>query len=306
MKRLAIVVALAAAVWILAGLHFVQPDEQAVVRRFGAITAAPWEPGAHLGLPPGLDRIDRIKTREVKRVSIGPGSFVAQGAGAGAAQFLTGDRNLVNLEATVQYTVRDAGAYLFRASSVDALLGAAAESVLAAELAAEPVDRVLTEGKREIGIRAAEELQRVADAYGLGVVVRSLDVRSIAPPPEVVDAFADVISALRQREQRINEADGYSRRILAEAAGEAQEELDKARAERDRLVHEAQGEAARFISLLAEYVRAPRLTAVRLYLDAMQEVLPRLRSKLVIDPGSGIDVGILRNGETAPAARESR
>ncbi len=98
MKKLLVLILAAALIWMASGVYFVQPDEQAVVRRFGRLLQdGPREPGAHIGLPWGLDRVDRVKTREVRRVDIGPVSLGGSAAGSAAAQFLTGDRNLVDV-----------------------------------------------------------------------------------------------------------------------------------------------------------------------------------------------------------------
>ena len=112
MKTLKVVAALAVLAYLASGLYFVQPDEQTVVRRFGKVVGQPREPGAHFGLPWGLDRVDRVKPREAKRVTVGLPQVPDGALGTGAAQFLTGDRNLVNVQATVQYTISDSSSDL--------------------------------------------------------------------------------------------------------------------------------------------------------------------------------------------------
>ncbi|HEV7222434.1 MAG TPA: FtsH protease activity modulator HflK [Pirellulales bacterium] len=294
MKRFAALAGVILLVYLATGLSFVQPDEQLVVRRFGAMLGAPREPGPRFGLPWGLDRIDRLKPREVKRVTVGPTDAADKAVGGRPAQFLTGDRNLVNVRATVQYTVNDPRRFLFQSGAVDRLVATAAEAALSETLAGEPVDRVLTQGKQELGVRLAERLQALVDRYALGVAVRSVDIGSIEPPAEVADAFDKVVSAQRQREQAVNQARSFANKTLAEAQGAAQRTIDRGSAERDRSVRRAQGEAARFESLLAEYRQSPALTANRLYLEAMAETLPKLRAKLIIDSASDVDLSILR------------
>lgn len=294
MKRFAMLAAVGLVAYLATGLSFVQPDEQLVVRRFGAVLGAPREPGARFGLPWGLDRIDRLKPREVKRVTIGPAEAADKAVGARPAQFLTGDRNLVNVRATVQYTVNDPRRYLFQTSAVDRLVATSGEAALSETLAAEPVDRVLTQGKQELGVRLAERLQTLVDRYALGVTVRSVDIGSIEPPAEVADAFDKVVSAQRQREQAVNQARSFANKTLAETQGAGRRIVDRGSAERDRSIRRAQGEAAWFESLLAEYRQSPGLTASRLYLEAMAETLPKLRSKLIVDSAGDLDLSILR------------
>ncbi len=297
MKRIAVLLALASLAYIATGLYFVQPDEQVVVRRFGRVIDLPREPGPHFGLPWGLDRIDRFKPREVKRVTIGPLNLGGEAVGASLSQFLTGDRNLINVRATVHYTISDPERYLYRTTSVDPLIARAGEGAMSSVLAAEPVDRALTLGKQELGVLIRGRLQELVDRYRLGVTIRSVDIGSVDPPPEVAEAFDNVVSAMRQREQQINQAHSYANETLARAQAEAQRLRDDARAYRDRLVRRAEGEAARFNKLSAERDRSPQLTDRRLYLDAMAEILARFRSKVIIDSDSPIDLSIFRETE---------
>jgi membrane protease subunit HflK len=293
MRRLPTLLILALGAWLATGIYVVQPDEQAVVRRFGRANRLPGEPGAHFGLPWGLDRVDRLKPQEVKRVTLGPAT-IDQAVGSSQAHFLTADRNLVTVRATVQYTVSDPGKFLFQTAAVDRLVATAATAVISEALAVEPVDRVLTVGKQELGVRFADLLQKCVGRYRLGIVIRSVDIATIEPPAEVADAFDQVVSAQRERERAIHQAESYANQTAAEARGSAQRILDRGRAERDRTIRLAQGETERFESLLANYERSPKLTAGRLYLDALAQTLPKLRAKLIVDSSSGVDVSILR------------
>ena len=295
MKRIVLLVIVCLLAYLATGLYFVRTDEQVVVRRFGRVLVEPREPGPYFGLPWGLDRIDRVKPSEVKRVTIGPLNLGGEAVGASLSQFLTGDRNLVNVRATVQYTIKEpARDYLFNSTAVDPLVASAGEAAMTRVLAEHSVDHALTLGKREVAILIRERLQESVDQYQLGVTIRSVDIGAVEPPAEVAEAFDKVVGALRQREQRINEADSYRRRTLAQAQADAQRVRDEARSSHDRRVREAEGEAERFDRLLAEYTQSPGLTARRMYLDAMAETLPRFRSKLIVDSDSEIDLSIIR------------
>jgi membrane protease subunit HflK len=294
MKRFALLGIVGLIAYGATGVYFVQPDEQALVRRMGRLLPTPREPGAHFGLPWGWDRVDRIKPREVKRVTLGPLSLGGEAIGANVAQFLTGDRNLVNVRATVQYTIKEPRDYLLQTDDVDPLVSRAGQAALSEVLAHSPVDRALTLGKQELGTLVRTRMQVLVDNYGLGLSIRSVDIGSTEPPAEVAEAFDNVISALRQRDQQINQSHSYANRAEAQAQAAAQRLRDEAQGDRDRVVRRAEGEAARFQKLLAEYVRAPELTARRLYLEAMAETLPRFRSKLIIDDGSQLDLSIIR------------
>lgn len=295
MKRACVLLTVCLLAYLATGLYFVRTDEQVVVRRFGRVLVEPREPGAYFGLPWGLDRIDRVKPSEVKRVTVGPLNLGGEAVGASLSQFLTGDRNLVNVRATVQYTIKEpARDYLFNSSAVDSLVASAGEAAMTTVLAGQAVDDALTQGKRELAILIRERLQTSVDQYQLGATIRSVDIGAVEPPAEVAEAFDKVVGALRQREQQINEADSYKRRTLAQAQADAQRIRDEGHSARDRRVREAEGEAERFNSLLAEYIQSPDLTARRLYLETMAETLPRFRSKLIVDSGSEIDLSIIR------------
>jgi modulator of FtsH protease HflK len=292
MKRWLLLLAVAAALYALTGITLVAPDQQVVVQRFGAVLDTPGGPGLHVYLPWGLDRIHRLKPREIKSVSVGASVSAGTPVGTVPAQFLTGDRNLVNVRATIQYTVRNPVRYVLQSDDVAALIAAAAESSLARQLAATPVDHALTLGKRELGIVVAEHLQQQLDRYDTGVAVRSVDLAGVEPPADVADAFDEVVTALRLREQLVHEAQGTAHRLLAESQSESQQILDLAEAERDRTIRSAQGDSERFLRLSSEYDRAPALTVQRLYLESLAELLPRLRSKLLLDDGSSVDLSI--------------
>ncbi len=293
MKQLAAIGGLAFLVWLATGIYFVQPDEQAVVRRFGAVSGGLREPGPHFGMPWGLDQVERFKPREVKRVTIGAAAATGEATGSQLAQFLTGDRNLVGVRATVQYTIKRPRDFLFQTLDVDRLASTASLAALSQTLASEGVDRVMTLGKHDLGIRIAELLQTLVDRYAIGITIRSVDIGAIEPPPEVADAFDKVVGAQRDREQAVHRAHSFANKTLAEAQGGAQRIRDQGMADNDRSIRRAQGETTRFASLLAEYERAPELTAQRLYLEAMAETLPKLRSKLIIDSDSNVDLSIL-------------
>lgn len=294
MNRIAGLICVLLAGYLATGLHFVQPDEQAIVRRCGAIVGPPREPGAFFGLPLGIDRVDRVKSLEVKRVAVGPVRIAETSIGTTTWQFLTGDRNLVNVRATVQFTISDPAAYLTTSSQPDRLIASAAEAAITSVFAAQAVDRTLTLGKAQLGVEVTSQLQKLVDRCQIGVVVRSVDLAEVSPPAEVAEAFEQVTASLREREQAVNEGESYANRALELARGRAGQLVDGAQSDRDRLVQRARGEASRYESLLTAYRTSPALTASRLYLETMATVLPKLRSKLIVGSGANVDLSVLR------------
>ncbi len=179
-----------------------------------------------------------------------------------------------------------------QAERVDPLVMLAGEASLAAVLLATPVDAALTEGKQQIGIAVGQHLQELLDRYQLGVTVRSVDIGGVAPPAEVARAFEDVIAALRQRQQAMNEATSYSNRVIEQARAEAQRQRDQAHGWTDTLLRQTEGEVQRFEQLRRQFEASPQLTAQRLYLETMAETLPRFRSKLIVDSDGPLDLSI--------------
>jgi membrane protease subunit HflK len=305
MKRLLGLVLIAAAAWSASGIYFVAPDEVVLIRRCGRLLPLPRLPGAHAGLPWGVDLRERVKPQEVKRVSVGLVSVAGELSGSASTPFLSADRNLVHARATVQYTISEPMEYVRQEHTADRLVATAGEGSLARILAGQAIDTLLTHGKTAVAARVQADLQQTLDGYGLGITIRSVDLGGLEPPPEVAGAFADVVAAQREREQTINEARSAAGGTIAQARATAQRTLDAARGESERRTHEAAGEAERFERMLAEYRRSPALTASRLYWDAMSEILPRLRAKLLVDRGQPLDLSVF-GAEPVKAKEPSR
>ena len=275
---------IALAAYLATGLFFVQPDEQALVRRFGAVVGSPREPGPHFGLPWGLDRVDRFKPREIKRLAVGYGGSRSGAIPSSANEFLTADRNLIRIEATVQYTILDPARFLYATDGLELLVATAAEALFSETLAATPIDDALTQGKAALAVEVRDALQNRADQAQWGIAIRSVDIRSVEPPAEVAQAFNSVTSAQHQREQTVHLAQSEAYRRTAQARAEARRRINTSTAERDSGIQAARADANRFDELLTQYRAAPQLTATRLYLDTMAEIIPRLGEKLFVDP----------------------
>ena len=300
MKKIFVAILIALAGWAASGVYFVQPDEIVLVRRCGQLLTAPREPGAHWGLPWGIDRQERVKPREMKRVSVGLVSLAGEASGGASTEFLSGDRNLVNVRAIVQFTISNPLDYVRQRQIAEVVVMKSAEACLAGVLASQPIDRVLTQGKTEIAGLARDELQQALITYGLGISVRSVELGSLEPPSEVAAAFADVVAAQRTRERTIHEAHSTASQTVAQARSSAQRLVDQAKGERELKVGRATGEAHRFESVLAEYRRAPQLTGQRIYWEAMSEIMPRLKSKLLLDRGQQLDLSVFGAEQKKP------
>jgi membrane protease subunit HflK len=287
------------ALYLLSGIYFVAPEQQAVVTRFHRVVAKGITPGIHYSLPWPMERVEKLKVLETKRLTIGvamPDQVLGRNAAENPVQYLTGDQNIIAVQMAVQYAISDAAAYLYRSQEVTQMIAAAVESAFAQTIAAESVDNILTTGKIAVQNTTLAKAREILAGYASGVHLNSINIESIAPPAEVADAFREVASARADRDRIINEAQGYASDAMAKAQGEADKLRSDAESFRQQRINEATGEAARFEKLLAEAGQAKAITEQRLYLEAMEEILPRMK-KVVVDsrgPNSLMDLGLIR------------
>ena len=284
--------------WLLSGIFFVAPDQQAVVTRFGAVVEQRVLPGLHYTLPWPVDRVARLKVKQLKRLVIG-GESAEQVLGTIrplAAQFLTGDQNIIQMRVVVQYSVSVPADYLFRSADAGQTAGAVVEAELSRRIARGEVDAVLTTEKLAIQDAVLAEAQKRLDEYRAGVRLSTVNIETAAAPPEAADAFRDVASARADTARIVSQAQSYANDLLPRARGEARQTIESAEGYRATRINEATGDAARFLALEAEYAKAPEVTGRRLYIEAAEEIFPKIR-KLIVDPNSNLDISIVRAGE---------
>lgn len=282
--------------YLLSGLYYVQPGEAAVVRRFGQWQGGQVGPGLHYRLPWPFESATNVAVAEVRRFTAPP------------VEILTGDENLVTASLAVQYDVSSPSGYLFNASEPSRLLGVAAGSALRQTVGESDIDYLLTTGRGETEARAAARLQSILDGYRAGIRVLDVQLVSIVPPKEVADAFVDVASAREDKSTFINEALAYQNEIVPKARGEAEKMVREGEAYRAEKINTARGDAQRFLDRVAEYTRARGVTATRLYLEAVEKVLPKVK-KFVGSPEvqeGTLDLWFLGEGATLPQPPQPR
>lgn len=270
----------AVGVWLLSGIYIVNPDEQGVILRFGKYNRTV-EPGPHYALPYPIETRFTPKVTQVRRVEVGfrsmmQGSTFQQGANRAVpeeASMLTGDENIVNVQFSVQYRIKDPVEYLFNVSNPEAVVKSAAEAAMREVIGNSLIDSALTDGKLQIQTEATQLLQEILDRYKMGVQVLAVQLQNVHPPQEVSDAFKDVASAREDKSRIINEAEAYRNELLPKARGQAAAVENAAEAYKETRIRGAEGESARFLALLAEYEQARDVTKKRMYLEAMEEIL---------------------------------
>ncbi len=279
------------------GFYSVQPNEQAVVRRCGRAVPGLSGPGLHFGFPYGIDKVSRLRMLELKRVGVGIGladRALGRRAEPRLAEGLSGDRNLILISAIVQYRISDANAYLFNVTNVPTLVENVVASALSSVIASMNVDDVLTVQRIAIQNGVIQASQAALDRYQAGIHITSVSLEGVAPPQEVASAFRDVTSAREDRQRAINEAQGYANRLVPQARGETQRMLLEAEAFSTEVIRKAQGNAESFKTIVNQLSEDRELTAKRFILEAMEEVLPRLK-KIVLDgdANENLDLGLI-------------
>jgi modulator of FtsH protease HflK len=286
------------AVWVLSGVYVVAPDQQAVETLFGKVVAPRVLPGLHYSLPWPIEKVAKLKVRQLQRLVLG-GSLPDGVLGRNqplASQFLTGDQNIIDMRVVVQYSVGVPADYLFQTADPAQVLGAVVEAEMARRVAHRGVDAVLTTEKAAIQDEVRARAQEILNRYRCGVQLSTVNIESVTPPAEAAAAFRDVASARADTARIVSEAEGYGNDLIPKARGQAQQSLEEAAAYRERKINESLGDAARFNLIAAEYAKAASVTAQRLYIETMEQVLPRIR-KLIVDQNGNLDLTIIRKGE---------
>ena len=291
------------AIWILTSVYLVAPEQQAVVTRFGAVVEPRVLPGIHLSLPWPIDNVTKLKVQQLQRLVVGgdiPDSVLGRTQPL-QSQWITGDQNIINMRVVVQYSVSVPSDYLFQSQDVARAVGAAVESEMARRIATRNVDAVLTTEKAAIQeeVRAASQ-KRIND-YRSGVLLSTINIESVTPPPEAADSFRDVASARADAVRIVNQAEGYSNDVIPKARGEARQLIEESEAYKQKKTNEAGGDAARFTQLAGEYAKAAQVTGDRLYTEAMEQILPKIK-KMIVDKNGNLDLTILRKGDPPPSA----
>ncbi len=289
-------VVVVALIWLASGFYRVQPDEQGVVLRFGEFVATT-QPGLNYHWPYPIESADTPKVTRVNRVDVGMRTgedtrSVRQGAVRDVPEeslMLTGDENIIDIDFSVFWVIKDAGDYLFNIQNPVGTVKAVAESSMREVVGESNIQPLLTEGRQRAETRVTDLMQTLLDEYGAGIRITQVQIQGSNPPSAVIDAFRDVQAARADAERSRNEAESYANRVLPEARGQAERIEQEAAAYRDQTVEEAEGQARRFLSIYGEYAQAPDVTRRRMYLETMERVLNKM-NKVIIDGQSGSGV----------------
>ncbi|NOZ21577.1 MAG: FtsH protease activity modulator HflK [Planctomycetes bacterium] len=295
--------------YLCSGICVIRPNEAGVVRRFGrvaftVIDGKPvpeiLQPGLHYRLPWPITRLNRVRPTETRTITVGyqpADSLLGRPANPAASEFLTGDQNIMRLRMSVQYTLGNPIAFLFGARDPVVILRTEAESCLTRAVSSVNVDDLVGAARVTIANDVRAELEREMALHQPGIRVTAVNLLATSPPREVAEAFYDVQSAKAEKERLIHQAEADRENRIRAAEAQADALLNDAGAYRHDRVEVAKGEAERFDDLYGEYKQAKEVTALRLYIEAMEEVLPKLKKVIVDsdDKGGPVDLGIIES-----------
>jgi len=283
------VVVLLLLLWLATGIYRVNPDEAGVVLRFGAYSETT-PPGLHFHLPVPIESVEKPKVTRINQFDIGAGNG-GDASRRGKAQellMLTGDKNIVAVNFYVQWIIADPRAYLFNVRDPETTVKAAAEAAVREVVGQAPIAGLLTGGKDQAAADAKLLLQRILDGYDSGIKLVKVNLLNMSAPQPVADAYLDVQNARTDQTRLTNEAEAYSNSIVPVARGEAEQKLQNAEAYRQEIVARAQGDAQRFLSVLNAYQANKEVTAERMYLETMEDVLKNANKVLIDKSAEGV------------------
>ena len=268
--------------------YTVPSDSVAVVQRFGKyLKEVP--PGLHFKMPLGIDSSVIVPVKRQLKQEFG---FTTPGAsdpyqnprdGRRETEMVTGDLNAALVEWVVQYRISNPVKFLFEVREPSETLRYVSESVMREVVGDRTVDEVITIGRQEIETEALAKMQELSTKYTMGISIDQVQLKNINPPAPVQASFNEVNQAQQEKEKLINEARRDYNKVIPLAEGEKDQRIREADGYRLKRINEAEGDVARFSALLAEYSKAPEVTRRRIYIETLQDVMPGIRSKIIID-----------------------
>ncbi len=272
--------------------YTVPSDSVAVVQRFGKyLKEVP--PGLHFKLPLGIDAATIVPVKRQLKQEFG---FTTPGARdpyqsprdgmretRRETEMVTGDLNAALVEWVVQYRISNPVKFLFEVREPTETLRYVSESVMREVVGDRTVDEVITIGRQEIESEALTKMQALSTKYAMGISIDQVQLKNINPPQPVQESFNEVNQAQQEKEKLINEARRDYNKVIPLAEGEKDQRIREADGYRLKRINEAEGDVARFSALLAEYSKAPEVTRRRIYIETLQDVMPGIRSKIIVD-----------------------
>lgn len=279
-------------------------NEVGVVTRFGRHINTT-QPGLHVKVPYGIDRVVKVPIRTVQKeefgfrtVKAGVRTEYLKGRAPEESLMLSGDLNSAVVEWTVQYRVSDPVNYLYKVRNVTEIIRYASESVMRQVVGDRSVDEVIILSRREVALEVKDQLQNILDSYEAGINIVTVELKDVNPPDPVKPAFNEVNEAKQEQERMVNEAWEAYNQVIPKASGEAEKTIRQAEGYALNRINRALGDANKFLAVWKEYSLSEDVTRRRLYLETLNEILPGIERKYIVDSDQQGLVPLLRLEET--------
>ena len=284
---------IAAFIWILSGLFFIEPSEHGVVMTFGKYSKTEEVAGLKWHMPWPIQSHEIVNVTNERRIKIGFDDFsnrnnrgdVNNRDVKSESLMLTGDENIIDIDFVVLWKIGDAKDYLFRIRDPEATIKIVAESAMREIIGQTEIQPALTEARSQIQADTRQLMQDMLDEYEAGVQINNVQLQKVDPPAPVIDAFNDVQRARQEKEELRNKAEAYRNGIIPVARGEADKMIQEAEAYQQEVVNRATGDAARFSAIYNEYKNAKTVTSERLYIEALEKVIGNSNTVILDNAG---------------------
>ncbi len=275
---------------LFGSVYQIGPEEMGVVLRFGKFVRTT-DPGLHIKMPLGLESLTKVPVQRQLKLEFGfrtaeagiRTQYISTTQSELEAVMLTGDLNVAVVEWIVQYKIKDPYNYLFKLRDAESTFRYMNEAVVRKIIGDNSVDEVITIGRARIALEAKEDLQALCDLYEIGIEVNQLIFQDVNPPDPVKPSFNEVNESLQEKERKINEAWSEYNQAIPKAEGEAEQTIRAAEGYATERINNAEGDANRFTAVYREYARAPLVTRKRLFLETINDILPKINKKIIID-----------------------
>jgi len=289
-RNISILIFVALIIWLATGFYRVEPDEQGIELLFGKWNQTTTEPGLHYFFPIPIGKTMTPKVENVRKINVGYRSASELGFSSNSndrnvleeSLMLTGDQNIVDVNFTVLYKIKDAGKFLFKLRNPETTVKDMSESVMREVVGQRDLEFLLTGGRQEVEQVVRVDLQDILDVYESGILVQSIQLQSVNPPALVIDAFDEVQRARQDKEKLVNEANSYLNKIVPNARGDAAKLVQEATAYKEQVIKQAEGVAQNFIDVYNSYKDTKYVTRQRIYLETLTEVLEG-PNKIILD-----------------------
>ena len=273
-------------IFLFSCLYTVNDTQQAVVTTLGKVTSVKGS-GLHLKLPVPIQSVQKIDVNKTLKMELGyrqldKGQYEVITA---ESKMITGDFNIVNIDFFVEWKISDPVKYLYESNNPELIFKNVCLSAIRSVVGSTNVDSVLTTGKIQIETLVKDSVMKDLEKYDIGVQILNAKIQDSEPPtPEVINAFKAVETAKQEKETEVNRANEYKNSKIPEANATADKIIRNAESEKENRINEAKGQVARFDQMFVEYVKNKEITKTRMYLEALEEILPNI--EVYVDSGS--------------------